>query len=876
EHPDSILLFRMGDFYEMFYEDAQTASNLLQITLTTRGKGTDHAAPMCGFPYHQLSSYTAKLVERGRRVAVCEQVEDPKRAKGLVKREVVQVVSPGTLTDPAALDDKANRWIAAVARTAGRWGASFADLSTGEWLVWENGSDDPAALIDRLRAFRPCEIVHAESIDPRDWNERAPDVAVLHSPRPDFDFTPAGADDLLKRQFGVGSLDGFGLRGRTASVAAGGGLLAYLRDTQRSRIQHFDRIQRHEPERRLHLDPATRRNLELDAALRDGDRRYSLFHVLDATLTPGGARLLRRWMHAPLLDLDAIHGRLDAVQEFLQREDRRTALREVLRGVRDVERLLGRCVARTAHARDLRALATSLGTLPEVQAITRSMPAGLLGELSKNRDLLEDLQRDLDRGIAEEPPASLKDGGFIREGWNEELDGLRALARDGKRILAELETRERERTGISSLKIKYNKVFGYFLEVSKSNLARVPEDYERKQTLVNAERFVTAELKTFEEQVLTAEERSRELETDLFAALRERVAAIPQRLKEAASYLAQLDVLSTLAEAAAEEGWTRPRLDASRTLAIEGGRHPVVERTLVDRRFVPNDGRLDGDGDAIAILTGPNMGGKSTYLRQTGLIVLMAQMGSFVPAEAAHVGLVDRIFCRVGASDHLAEGQSTFMVEMTETANILHHAGAGSLVLLDEIGRGTATFDGLSIAWAVVERLHESTPTPPRTLFATHYHELTELAVEWRGVRNLRMTVKEWGDDVVFLHRVEEGAADRSYGIQVARLAGMPTEVVSRAADILETLEREEFDESGRARRGRLDATPAPRQARLFERPATGSTGPPRDPAAAEILAELRASDPARTTPIEALERLDRWRRRLKGVESNSEGDPIN
>jgi DNA mismatch repair protein MutS len=863
DHPDSILLFRMGDFYEMFYEDARTAAELLQITLTTRGKGTANAAPMCGFPYHQLPAYTARLVQRGRRVAVCEQVEDPKKTKGLVKREVVQVITPGTITHPDILEEKANRWIAAVTRTGKRYGAAFADISTGEFHAWEAESSTAVDLLDRLRAFQPAEIVHDESFDLESMLDALTLRDVLTTARPDFDFTPTAAEDALRRHFHVGSLDGFGLRGAEAATTAAGGLLLYLAETQKNGLGHIDLLQRHEPTSRLHLDPATRRNLELDAALRDGDRRYSLFHTLDRTRTPGGGRLLRRWMHAPLLETKAIEARLDAVQEFVLREDRREQLREALGEVRDIERLLGRCVAGSANGRDLRALAGSLKVLPVLHSLVLSMPAGLLADLIRDRDLLEDLQQQLDQGIAEQPPASLRDGGVIREGWNSELDELRTLARDGKQYLVELEARERAGTGIPNLKIKYNKVFGYFIEISKSNLSRAPEHYQRKQTLTNAERFITPELKEFESKVLTSEDRSRELEQDLFRALREAVAAEPGRLKQAADYIAHLDALSSLAEIAVQQSYVRPAVEMSDRIEIVSGRHPVVEQALEDRRFVPNDARMDGGARAITILTGPNMGGKSTYLRQVGLIVLMAQMGSFVPAESACIGLVDRIFCRVGAADHLAEGQSTFMVEMTETANILHHAGAQSLVLLDEIGRGTSTFDGLSIAWAVVERLHSVTPVPPRTLFATHYHELTELAVEWSGVRNARMAVKEWGEDVVFLHRVEEGPADRSYGIQVARLAGIPQDVVERAREILTNLELDHFADDGRPRRARKSVMPPPAQGRLFGAP-EAAPPPPPDPRAAEILAELRSLDPADTTPLQALEKLDRWKRRLK------------
>jgi DNA mismatch repair protein MutS len=860
DHPGAILLFRMGDFYEMFFEDAQEASRLLDLTLTARGKGTDNVAPMCGFPHHQLDAYTAKLVTRGRRVAVCEQTEDPRKAKGLVRREVVRIVTPGTVLDPGQLDPKDNAWIAGVAVAGGLLGAAFLDASTGDFLAWQapQGEDGWEALSDRLAAFVPREIVFPEGFP---WSEafraaRAGD-ALLTECEP-FGFTPGSAAERLTRQFGVASLDGFGLRDRPAAVAAAGGLLGYAQDTQRSALEHVEQVVTHEPSRALLLDPATRRNLEIERSLRHGGVEGSLFQSLDETVTAPGGRLLRRWLLAPLTEPAEIAARHDAVEELHAGERVRQALREALRAVHDVERLTARAVAGTAHPRDLAAVRASLRALPDLAGSLSVCRAALLRETVAAIDPLEDLAGVLEGGLADDPPAGARDGGVIRDGFHEELDQLRVLRGDGRATIAAIEGRERADTGIGSLKVRYNKVFGYYIEVSKANLHLVPDRFRRKQTIAGGERYVTDELQDYQDKVLHAQERIEALEYELFQTLRQEVAARAPRVKRTARAIAQLDVLASFAETAVRHGYCRPRVDGGTALRLRGARHPVVERTLPARAFVPNDTSLDAEGKAIAILTGPNMGGKSTYLRQVALVVLLAQAGSFVPAEEAVVGVADRIFCRVGASDSLAEGQSTFMVEMTETANILHHATARSLVLLDEIGRGTSTFDGLSIAWAVVEHLHGRTGGAPRTLFATHYHELTELAVQLQGVANCRMAVRERGDQVVFLHRVEDGAADRSYGIHVARLAGVPAAVVARAGEILLNLERDEFGGDGLPRRARKRGQAQKGQFALFPAEA-------QDAGAAEVLAELRTADPARLTPLEALTLLDAWRRRLRG-----------
>jgi DNA mismatch repair protein MutS len=874
DHPDAILLFRMGDFYEMFYEDAKEASRILELTLTARGKGTDHVVPMCGFPHHQLEPYTARLVSAGRKAAVCEQLEDPRKVKGLVKRDVVRVVTPGTVTDPTQLDSKANAWLASVATVSGRVGAAFLDASTGEFLAWQapDDRDGWSELAGRLSAFAPREVVYAEGLA---WPEGLASERLAEAtltPSEPFAFSPPEAARHLENQLGVASLDGFGLKDRPAAVAAAGGLLVYVQETQKCGLEHLDSIVLHEPSRYVLMDAATRRNLEIERSLRDGRSAGSLIGTIDRTVTAPGGRLLRRRLLAPLRDADEIRTRLAAVEELLRRSDVRARLRELLGGVHDVERLLGRAVTGTAHARDLLSLRLSLEKLPVLKEILAGLESGLIVATLDGLDTCEDLAGRLGAGIAEDPPLSLREGGIIRDGFHPELDELRSIRRDGRAYIAELEGRERQATGIQNLKVKFNKVFGYFIEVSKSNLHLVPQRYHRKQTIATGERYITPELKDYESKVLNAQERIEELEYGLFVDLRREVATHASRLKAAARGIAVLDVLSAFAEIAAAADYRRPEIHDGGAIRIAGGRHPVVERSLQDSRFVPNDTALDTDGDAIAILTGPNMGGKSTYLRQVSLITLLAQAGSFVPADEAEIGVVDRIFCRVGASDSLAEGQSTFMVEMTETANILHHATARSLVLLDEIGRGTATFDGLSIAWAVVEFLHGRTGGRPRTLFATHYHELTELAVELPGVVNCRMGVRERGDQVIFLHRVEAGPADRSYGIQVARLAGVPEAVIVRAREILANLEQDEFGGDGLPRRARRrdgrGAQATALQPSLFghAEPAPPTEGP-RDVAAAEILAELREKDPDRLTPLEALQLLSAWRRRLHSDE---------
>ena len=861
EHPGTILFFRMGDFYEMFDDDARTASPLLSLTLTARGKGTAHAAPMCGFPWHQLDAYAARLARAGHRVAVCDQVEDPKVAKGLVKRDVVRIITRGTLDDPD--EDGARRpnaWIAGIARVGDRTGAAFLDTGTGELAAWEAAGDGAGErLLERLAVFEPREIVHAEGDPP-------PAIAGPTVTAADpFTFQARSATELLKRHFQVESLDGFGLAGKTAAIAAAGGLLAYVRDTTKSNLEHVDALHLHDPSRHLRLDPASFRSLEVDKTLRDGGRDGSLLGSIDRTLTAAGGRALRAWLSAPLLDRAEIGRRHDAVEEALERGRLRDGIRELLKGTLDVERLLARAVAGTAGARDLLGIRDWLARLPALASELEGARAALYLAAAAT-DPCADVHERLAASITDDPPAGVREGGLLRDGVNAELDALRAIRRDGRATIAGLETREREATGIASLKVRFNKVFGYYIEVSRSNLHLVPERYARKQTIAGGERFVTPELKEFEEKVLTAQERIETLEHELFVALRQDVARAAPRLKAAARAAATLDALTALATIAAERDYRRPRLVDEPVLLVTAGRHPVVEQALVETRFTPNDAALSPESGLLAILTGPNMGGKSTFLRQNALIVLLAQAGSFVPAEEATLGIADRIFCRVGASDNLAEGQSTFMVEMAETANILRHATAASVVLLDEIGRGTSTFDGLAIAWSVAEALAGSPSGTPRTLFATHYHELTELPVTHAGIVNLRMAVREWGERVVFTHHVEPGAADRSYGIHVARLAGVPRAVVARAAEILANLERDEYEGDGtprRARRGGKGASARAAERPLFA-PAASVTVPRPETA---LLAEILDQDPERLTPLEALALVDRWKKRLAEAE---------
>ena len=871
EHPNAILMFRLGDFYEMFYEDAVVASKALSLALTARHRGSPNEAPMCGVPFHAAEGYIARLVRQGHRVAICDQVEDAKEARGIVKRAVTRVVSPGTVTDPAQLQEREPNYIAALlaagtpsrARPSDGFGCAYLDLSTGEFRLSEHrGETAVEALRDEVAAFAPKEIVQPDgsslqAILAPETLERS-----LISDVPSWTFARDTAHDTLLRRFGTASLDGFGCDGREIAIGAAGALIRYLQDTQKTDLKHVTRLAWHEAGDSMVLDLATRRTLEVVSNATDGGHDGTLLAVLDRTATAMGARMLRGWILAPLLSVARIEERLDAVAFLVEQSTEREALASRLRGVHDVERLLARCSLGTATARDLVALRDSLAVLPAIAARAVALTPPLLSHLVTGLDILADLHDRLSLAIADEPPLTLRDGGIIRPGFHAELDELRALKRDGHAYLAAVEKRERERTGITSLKVRYNKVFGYYIEISNANRNLVPSGYERKQTLVNAERYVTPELKEHEVKVLSAQERIAAIEYDLFVALRGEVVEAAPRMRATAQALATLDTLAAFAEAAARHGYARPRITEKKEIRIIDGRHPVVERLLQKERFIPNDCLMDDASRQILILTGPNMGGKSTYLRQVALIVLMAQSGAFVPAAEAEIGLVDRIFSRVGASDNLARGQSTFLVEMNETANILNNATPRSLILLDEVGRGTSTFDGLSIAWSVAEYLHDTPEVAARTIFATHYHEMTELALLRKRVRNLTMRVREWNDTIVFLRRVEDGAADRSYGIQVARLAGLPQPVIERAREVLLNLEREELSRDGKPKlarrlRGAHDDGSAEEQSERSLQ--LGLFAPAEDPA----VAALRSADLESLSPLEALNFLAELKNKL-------------
>ncbi len=799
--PGKLVFFRLGDFYEMFYEDAVTASRELEITLTSRNKDKNGAPiPMCGVPYHSVDGYIARLLKKGYKIAVCEQMEDPRTAKKLVHREVTRVVTPGTVVEEALLESKEHNYLASLLQTDAGIGLAFMDLSTAEFLATEfPGEQAWQRAVDEISLFSPREIIYPEQSGSelqqrlaRDWSREW-----VPSPVDDWAFNFDYAHRLLLEHFQVASLEGFGGERRPLAVAAAGALIHYLRTTQIDSPAKVARLRFVDSSDHLRLDASTITNLELVESL-EGTRKGSLLSMLDQTRTGMGGRLLRSWLLAPLLDRIAIRRRLDAVESLTRSVPSLDKLAKKLGGLHDLERLTSRISAGVANPRELLSLRDSLEAVPDIRAMLERIPAARLVEIAGLLDDLRDMVELVQKAIADDPPASTSDPGIIRPGYAQELDELRAVRSSGKEYIASLEARERRRTGINSLKVKYNQVFGYFIEVTKSNLAQVPADYVRKQTLVSCERFVTDELQTYEEKVLHAEERISVLEKEIFVQVRSAIAAQAARIQATARLLAEADVYAALAEVALKNDYSRPELTEDEEIYIQQGRHPIVE--YQSRPFIPNDLYMNTTTDQLLILTGPNMGGKSTFLRQTALIVILAQMGSFVPARLARLGLIDRIYTRVGASDNLARGRSTFMVEMIETANILNTATHRSLILLDEVGRGTATFDGLSIAWAVAEYLVQTAEHRAKTLFATHYHELTRMANVHPGVKNYCMAIKEAGGEIVFLRRVAPGTADKSYGVEVARLAGLPPEVVRRAKEILERLERKEIDLTGRSR----------------------------------------------------------------------------
>jgi DNA mismatch repair protein MutS len=847
--PHALLMFRLGDFYELFFEDAVVAARDLEITLTSRNKEKGAAIPMCGVPYHAAEGYIARLVQKGHRVAICDQMEDPRLAKKLVKRELTRVVTPGTAMDASLLRSHENNFLAAVAPAGARAGVAHVDVSTGEFRVTEMDAGEVAGALEQLAA--------KEVLFPADLAPEAADRAprFVRTEVEDWVFTADYAGRTLRDHFKLLTLDGCGLGGRPAAVGAAGAILHYLRETQRAALDHLDRPAWYNRADSMVLDAVTVRNLELtepvfaaDADSVGGAAQATVLGVLDQTRTGMGGRLLRQRLLRPSMDAVEIEERLGAVGELLEQTIARAELREQLSGILDMERLLAKVTLGTAGPRDLLALGRSIEKIPALRRALGTRQSTRLRDLHTQADELADVARLVLDAIADEPPLNIADGGTIRAGFHAELDELRDLKQNGQRYIAQIETRERTRTGIGSLKVRFNNVFGYYIEITRANQHLAPPDYERKQTLANAERFTTPELKEYEHKVLDAEEKILTLEKDLFADVRRRAGAEAQRIRGTAAAVAELDVTAALAQVAAENRYHRPTFSATGEMRIMAGRHPVIERLSGEEsgRFIPNDLYLNGGANLIAIITGPNMGGKSTYLRQAALIAILAQMGSYVPAEEAELPLIDRIFTRIGASDNLARGRSTFMVEMTETAAILNTATERSFIVLDEIGRGTATYDGLALAWAVVEHIHARTRA--KTLFATHYHELTELAEQLEGVTNLRVTVKEAGDRIIFLRKVEPGKADRSYGIEVARLAGLPLAVIERAREVLKLHERSEHAVSEELVKTEDEG---PVQIRLFE------------PVGYGMAERVRNLDLDRLRPIEALELLAELQKEL-------------
>ncbi|MEX0677592.1 MAG: DNA mismatch repair protein MutS [Pirellulales bacterium] len=842
--PDALLLFRMGDFYEMFYDDAKTAARVLNLALTSRDKGPD-AVPMAGFPHHQLESYLGKLIAAGFRAAVCDQVEDPRQAKGLVRREVTRVVTAGTVTDDALLDPRASNYLAAVVPADVNAGLAWVELSTGRFYA---ATVATARLDDELVRINPAECLVAEETQ----LPAIPGQGPLVTRRPAWAFSADAARGTLEEHFGTASLEGFGFDDQDGpAVRAAGAVLGYLVETQKASLAHIDRLLRYSAGDTLLIDASTRRSLEITATLRDGRREGSLLAVIDRTATAMGSRLLADWLANPLTDVARIDDRLDAVAELVSDASLSAALLDQLRDVYDLERLLARVTTGRASPRDLSFIGRTLRQLPQIKAKITARASPLLGRLEAELDLCADVRSRLERALADQCQLASREGGFIRDGFSAKLDALRELTSGGKQWIARYQAEQSERLGIANLKVGFNKVFGYYLEITNAHGDKIPADYIRKQTVKNAERYITPELKQYEERVLEADQKARDLEFDLFVELRDMVAAGAARLQPSAAVLARLDVLVALADLARKHGYCRPKMVAEPVLHIVDGRHPVLDALMPAGSFVPNDAHCGPDEGFSLLITGPNMAGKSTFIRQVALITLLSQVGSFVPARQATIGVADRIFARVGATDELARGQSTFMVEMIETARILNGATPQSLVILDEIGRGTSTYDGMSLAWAVVEHLHDAIGC--RTLFATHYHELTALSDSLAGVRNYNVAVREWQDQVVFLHKILPGAADKSYGIHVARLAGVPGQVIERGKQILAHLEDEQLGSDGGAKL----AAKAPKiktadlQLTLF--------------AAEEhpLLDEVRRLDLDATTPLEALGWLEAWQARL-------------
>ncbi|MSA02488.1 DNA mismatch repair protein MutS [Lactonifactor sp. BIOML-A3] len=866
EYPDCILFYRLGDFYEMFFDDALTVSRELELTLTGKDCGMEERAPMCGVPFHAAETYINRLIEKGYKAAICEQVEDPRQAKGMVKREVVRVVTPGTTLNTQALDETKNNYIMSLVYIDEIFGIAVADVTTGDCFLTEVNKS--RKLLDEINKFSPAEIICNEpfymcGIDIQDMRNRL-GITVYSLDNWYFD------DELCRRalleHFRVKTLEGLGLKDYDCGVIAAGALFQYLTETQKTSLSHMTTISPYITDCFMLIDSSSRRNLELVETLREKQKRGSLLWVLDKTKTAMGARMLRSFVEQPLIEEESINRRLDAIEELNEKAISREEIREYLGPVYDLERLVSRVSYQSANPRDLIAFKSSLQMLPYIRQLLGEFSCGELVSVREEMDDLQDLFQLIDRAIMEEPPLAMKEGGIIKEGYNEEVDKFRRAKTEGKSMLAELETKERESTGIKNLKVKYNKVFGYYLEVTNSFLSMVPDSYTRKQTLTNAERFITPELKELEDTILGAEDKLFALEYELFAQVRETIAKEVLRIQKTAKAIARLDVFSSLSVVAQRNQYIRPKINTKGVVDIKGGRHPVVEKMISNDMFIPNDTYLDNNKNRVSVITGPNMAGKSTYMRQTALIVLMAQVGCFVPAKEANIGIVDRIFTRVGASDDLASGQSTFMVEMTEVANILRNATPKSLLILDEIGRGTSTFDGLSIAWAVIEHISNPKLLGAKTLFATHYHELTELEGKLSGVNNYCIAVKEKGDDIVFLRKIVKGGADKSYGIQVAKLAGVPETVIERAKELVEELSdaditsavKEIAADSALTRGSRKKAQVTYDQMEL-DQISLLDTVQDND-----ILEELKNIDVGNLTPIDALNTIYRLQTKLK------------
>lgn len=863
EYPDCILFYRLGDFYEMFFEDAKIVSRELELTLTGKSCGQEERAPMCGVPFHAYESYMNRLVAKGYKVAICEQMEDPKQAKGMVRREVIRVVTPGTNINEQALDEGKNNYIMCIVSLSDQFGVATADVTTGDFFVTE--VDSKRRLLDEIYKFSPTEVVCNEALfmsglDIDDLKNR---VGIVLYSLEHWYFDDSLCENTLKEHFRVNSLEGLGLADLECGMIASGSLLKYLYETQKNSLEQISAIHPYTTGKFMVLDSSTRRNLELVETLREKAKRGSLLWVLDKTKTAMGARMLRSFVEQPLIEKEEIEGRLDAIEELMQRAIDREELREYLNPVYDLERLLTRITYQSANPRDLTAFKSSIGMIPHIRGILLELQSKEIQGICEDMDTLEDLYTLIDAAIEEEPPITVREGGIIKDGYHEEIDRLREAKSQGKNWLAELEAKEREKTGIKNLKIKFNKVFGYYLEVTNSFKDLVPDYYTRKQTLTNAERYITPELKEMEDMILGAEDKLVQLEYELFRELREQIAKNVVRIQKTAKALAKIDVFASLALISEQNHYCRPSLNQNGRIDIKNGRHPVVEKMINNDMFIANDTYLDNQKNRISVITGPNMAGKSTYMRQTALIVLMAQIGCFVPAETADIGIVDRIFTRVGASDDLASGQSTFMVEMTEVANILRNATGNSLLILDEIGRGTSTFDGLSIAWAVVEHISNPKLLGAKTLFATHYHELTELEGKLDNVNNYCIAVKEKGDDIVFLRKIVKGGADKSYGIQVAKLAGVPDSVIERAKEIAEELGRHDIVDFTEILSNKKNSATKKKKEHLDEVDLTQMSlfDAVNDN---DIIEELKELDVGNLTPIEALNKLYELQNKIK------------